>query len=331
MEAMIKSANSNTIAEAADILKSGGLVGMPTETVYGLAANALDGQAVAKIFEAKGRPAFNPLIIHVPDLKTAARYVKISEQARSVAHHFWPGPLTMILPRKSACEISELASAGLDTLAVRIPEHSVALELLKTCKCPLAAPSANKSGGLSPTTPAHVQEQLGDVVDLILASGPCEVGLESTVLDLSGDVPMILRPGAVTADLLSDVLGCKVERAQAVDGQDGVKSPGMLLKHYAPNTPVRLNAVDLEDGEALLAFGSDKFMGIKSGGAAKDLPEEMRRNLSEEQDLHEAAANLFAMLKELDQSGANRIAVMAVPEQGIGVAINDRLKRAAQG
>lgn len=319
----IKTANQESIAEAAEVLKSGGLVGMPTETVYGLAANALDGEAVAKIFEAKGRPSFNPLIIHVPDLEAASAYVEVSEEAKMLAMHFWPGPLTMILPRRADCPVSELASAGLDTLAVRAPSHPVALELLKTCKLPVAAPSANKSGALSPTTPLHVQESLGEAVELILAAGACDVGLESTVVDLSGAHPAVLRPGAVTAEGIGEVLGGDVR----IEGGDAErpKSPGLLLKHYAPNTPLRLNAIDVKEGEALLAFGSDKFM------VARDFPDDMKRNLSENQDVHEAAANLFAMLKELDQSGAKGIAVMAVPENGIGAAINDRLRRAAVG
>lgn len=318
----IKTANAQSLAAAADILKSGGLVGMPTETVYGLAANALDGEAVAKIFAAKGRPSFNPLIIHVPDLEAAGEYVEISESAQALAQKFWPGPLTMILPRKAGCPVSELASAGLETLAVRVPNHPVALELLKTCELPIAAPSANKSGSLSPTTPTHVHEQLGTAVELILAAGACSVGLESTVVDLSGAHPAVLRPGAVTAEEIGEALGVDVH----IESGDAAKpkSPGLLLKHYAPDTPVRLNAIDVKAGEALLAFGSDKFM------VARDFPAEMKRNLSEAQDLHEAAANLFAMLKELDRSGAKGIAVMAVPELGIGAAINDRLRRAAQ-
>ena len=318
----IKAVNPQSIREAAAILKAGGLVGMPTETVYGLAGNALDGTAVAKIFEAKGRPGFNPLIIHVPDMRTAGDYVETSEAARMAAHHFWPGPLTLILPRKPVCAISELASTGLDTLAIRVPSHPAALELLKESGVPIAAPSANKSGSLSPTVPAHVHEQLGDKVDLILAAGACDVGLESTVLDLSSGKPVILRPGAITAEGLSEALGIDVPYETHVT--DTPKSPGLLLKHYAPNTPVRLNAIDVKEGEALLSFGSEKFM------VAQDFPDTMRRNLSENKDLHEAAANLFAMLKELDQCGAKAIAVMAIPENGIGAAINDRLRRAAQ-
>lgn len=331
--AVIKVANRGAVREAAEVLKAGGLVGMPTETVYGLAANALDGMAVARIYEAKGRPAFNPLIVHVPDLAMAAEFVVVDDVARALARRFWPGPLTMILPKVQECGISDLVSAGLDTLAVRVPAHRVALDLLAAAGVPLAAPSANRSGSLSPTTPAHVSDSLGDDVDLILAAGPCAVGLESTVLDLSGDVPVVLRPGGVSAEDLSEVLGEDVVYGHKdIVSQGGkLKSPGMLLKHYAPEIPVRLNAIDLEEGEALLAFGSDRFMGVKGGGGARDLPENMRCNLSEGADLHEAAANLFAMLAALDKSGARGIAVMAVPDTGLGCAINDRLQRASKG
>jgi L-threonylcarbamoyladenylate synthase len=320
---MIKAANSVSIAEAAEILRAGGLVGMPTETVYGLAANALDGAAVAKIFEAKGRPSFNPLIIHVADAATAAQIVEMNEAAGAIARSFWPGPITLVLPRKAGGGISDLASAGLDTLAVRVPNHPVALELLKVSGLPLAAPSANKSGSLSPTTPAHVHAQLGEEVDMILAAGACTVGLESTVLDLSGDVPIVLRPGGITAEQIAEVLGKEVGYAKAEEGE-APKSPGMLLKHYAPNTPVRLNAIDVKEGEALLAFGKTKFM------VSGDFPDDFLRNLSEGQDLYEAASNLFAFLKELDGCGAKGIAIMAIPESGIGIAINDRLRRAAE-
>ncbi|MFK7839848.1 MAG: L-threonylcarbamoyladenylate synthase [Bdellovibrionales bacterium] len=326
---MIKAASKIAIDEASLILKSGGLVGMPTETVYGLAANALDGQAVAKIFEAKGRPSFNPLIVHVHSMGQARGLVDFSDDAEAIANAFWPGPLTLILPRKSDCEISELVSAGLPTLAVRMPSHKVALELLKAVDVPLAAPSANRSGSLSPTSPIHVADSLGDGVDMILAAGSCDVGLESTVLDLSGNVPEILRPGAVSDKDIQSVLGDVVSYNHLVEDAQKPKSPGMLLKHYAPDTPLRLKAIDVRDGEALLAFGSIKFMGLKSGGAVSDLPEESYRNLSEDGDLQEAAAHLFAMLKELDIEKHDGIAVMPVPEQGLGVAINDRLQRAA--
>lgn len=325
---MIKTANKNAIAEAAAILKSGGLVGMPTETVYGLAGNALDGTAVAKIYEAKGRPSFNPLIVHVADARTVDTFAVMSEQAREVATAFWPGPLTIVLPKKADAAISELATAELETVAVRVPAHKVARALIEAASVPVVAPSANKSTTISPTTPAHVADSLGEHVNMILAAGACDVGLESTVLDLSGDVPVVLRPGAVTAEDISYVLGVDVGYAQ--DKTDSPKAPGMLLKHYAPDTPVRLNAIDVEIGEALLAFGSTKFMGIKGGGSAADLPDGQIMNLSDAGDLNEAAANLFSMLRELDKRQCARIAVMAIPETGLGIAINDRLRRAAE-
>lgn len=326
----LKQANESAIAEAAELLKAGKLVAMPTETVYGLGANALDGVAVAKIFAAKGRPQFNPVIVHIPDTHSAERYVVMSDMAKRAGGKFWPGPLTMILPRKPDCLVSELCSAGLPTLAVRVPAHPVAQALLKKSDIPIAAPSANKSGTISPTTPMHVAESLGDAVDLILAAGPCAVGLESTVLDLSGDMPVVLRPGAITAEEIGAVLGRKVEYDLGDRGSD-VKSPGQLLKHYAPSVPMRLKAVDVAQGEALLAFGSLKFMGMRGGGFAKDLPDHALKNLSETGDLYEAASNLFRMLHDLDRPENKSIAVMDIPDQGIGIAINDRLKRAAAG
>ena len=320
--------SAEAITEAARILQAGGLVGLPTETVYGLAANALDGEAVAKIFAAKGRPSFNPLIIHCHSALQASGLVEMTQEALAAADAFWPGPLTLILKRTHDCPVSELAGAGLATLAVRIPKHDVALSVLKACGVPLAAPSANKSGTLSATTPAHVAEAFGDEVGLILAAGACGVGVESTVLDLSSGEPAVVRPGAVTAEEISEVLGRSVSYDKG--DPDAPRSPGQLLKHYAPSIPVRMNAIDLAPGEALLAFGSVKFMGIRGGGAAKDLPEESLRNLSEEGDLYEAAANLFAMMRQLDQPAHKAIAVMPIPEAGIGVAINDRLRRATQ-
>jgi L-threonylcarbamoyladenylate synthase len=327
MSTRIVSATDESIQNAASIIRYGGLVAFPTETVYGLGANALDGKAVAGIFEAKGRPQFNPLIVHVPDAKEARKYVVFDKKAEALAHHFWPGPLTLILPRSADCAVSELASAGLPTLAVRVPSHKVAQKLLRACGVPIAAPSANRSGEPSATAPMHVDESLPDGVDLILAAGPCEVGLESTVLDLSGPSPLILRPGLVTAEDIEEILEEKVD--YDFGDSDKPKSPGQLLKHYAPAIPVRLKAIDLKPGEALLGFGSIKFMGIKGGGAAKDLPDTMLRNLSEEGDLTEAAANLFAMLRALDKPEHKGIAVMAVPETGLGIAINDRLRRSA--
>lgn len=324
----IKEATQTAIVEAAAILRDGGLVAFPTETVYGLGANALDGVAVAKIFAAKGRPQFNPLIVHTHDVDALRDLVMFNHHADLLAARFMPGPLTMILPRRDAGGVSDLCSAGLPTLAVRVPSHPVAQKLLEAAGLPIAAPSANKSGSLSPTAPMHVLQSLGDAVQLILAAGHTQFGLESTVVDLSGDVPVVLRPGAITAEEISAVLGIPVAYDFGDHGKD-VKSPGQLLKHYAPSIPVRLNAVDVEPGEALLAFGSLKFMGVRGGGFAKDLPDTARRNLSDEGDLYQAASNLFRMLRDLDRPEHSRIAVMNIPDQGVGIAINDRLKRAA--
>lgn len=318
-----------SIDEAAAVLAGGGLVAMPTETVYGLAADACNGVAVARVFEAKGRPSFNPLIVHVYDLAQAQGLAEFSARDLKLAQAFWPGALTLILPRKKDSGLSDLVTAGLESVAVRVPAHKTARALLKKCGFPLAAPSANASGEVSPTVPAHVVQSLGDKVDLILADGACEVGLESTVIDCSGDQPCILRSGVITAEDIAQVLGEDV----VYDTGDSAKpkSPGQLLKHYAPSIPVRLNAVDVAQGEALLAFGSIKFMGVRGRGAAKDLPEDSLRNLSEGGDLYEAAANLFAMLRALDSPANTGIAVMNVPDTGIGIAINDRLRRAAVG
>ncbi len=324
--ARIAAATPATIAEAAELLRTGHLVVIPTETVYGLGANALDGRAVAKIFEAKGRPQFNPLIIHVTGAAAAEKLVVMDDRARAVMAAFWPGPLTLILPRRDDCPVSELCSAGLPTLAVRAPAHPVAQDLLKATGFPVAAPSANRSGTISATTPAYVAENMGAAVDMILAAGPCRLGLESTVLDLTGDMPAILRPGAIDADQIARVLGTHIIYDSG--DHDRPRSPGQTLRHYAPGIPIRLNAVDVEPGEALLAFGSIRFMGIRGGGAARDLSETAIRNLSETGDLNEAAANLFRMLHELDRPEHIGVAVMNIPATGLGIAINDRLKRA---
>lgn len=327
---MIKSANKDSIIEAGKLIREGEIVVLPTETVYGIGANAFDNEAVAKIFAAKNRPSFNPLIVHVASIKQASELVEISKEALSVMQEFWAGPLTIILPRKKNSGISDLVSAGLDTLAIRMPAHKVALELIKQAGVPIAAPSANSSGEPSATTPQHVRQSLGDNAPLILADGKCDVGLESTVLDMSGKIPVILRPGAITAEDLNPLLG-KVEYDLGEHKKEKVKSPGQLLKHYAPSIPVRLNAIDVKDGEALLGFGNLKFMGLENGGFAKNLPEHALRNLSEDGDLTEAASNLFKMLRDLDIPENKAIAVMNIPEKDIGVAINDRLKRASQG
>lgn len=320
--------SADSIAEAAAILREGGLVAFPTETVYGLGANALDGRAVAGIFAAKNRPAINPVIIHVAKREDAEKFVAVDARARGIMQAFWPGPLTLILPKRGDGGVSDLVSAGLPTVAIRMPNHPVALSLIEQAGVPIAAPSANASGEPSATTPRHVQESLGGRVPMIIAGGACSVGLESTVLDLSGEVPVIARPGAVTAEDLADYLG---DVAYDLHNKEKPVSPGQLLKHYAPSIPVRLGAVDVGREEGLLAFGSTKFMGIKGGGFAKELGDDKFRNLSENGDLHEAAANLFIMLRELDNAENTRIAVMNIPDVGLGIAINDRLRRAAQG
>lgn len=326
----IRAANKASIQEASDIICAGGLVGMPTETVYGLAADATNGQAVAKIFEAKGRPQFNPLIVHVNTVEDVLAFAEMNAQEQALAERFWPGPLTMILKRREDSALSDLVCAGLPSVAVRIPAQKTARALIRESGVPLAAPSANKSGSLSPTRPAHVAQSLGAAVDYILADGACAVGLESTVIDCTGEAPVILRPGGITAEDLSEALGQEVTYDLGEHGQ-AVKSPGQLLKHYAPNIPVRLNAVDVKEGEALLAFGSVKFMGLQEGGHATDLPEERMQNLSKEGDLYQAAANLFAMMRALDHPENTAIAVMNIPDIGVGLAINDRLRRAANG
>lgn len=327
--ARLVTATPSHIAEAAAALRAGELVAFPTETVYGLGANALDGRAVAAIFAAKGRPSFNPVIVHVPDAAAAFALVEAGERARRLAEAFWPGPLTMILPRRPACPVSDLCAAGLPTLAVRVPAHPAAQALLRAAQIPVAAPSANLSGTISATTPHHVVEGLGDRVAMIVAAGPCDVGLESTVLDLSGPVPVVLRPGAVTPEDIAAVLGEPV--GLDLGDHDKPRSPGQLLRHYAPSIPVRLDAVDVAPGEALLGFGSLKFMGVRGGGAARDLPDHALRNLSDSGDLYEAAANLFRMMRELDRPENSAIAVMNIPATGLGLAIADRLRRAAAG
>lgn len=285
---------------------------MPTETVYGLAANAEDDAAVARVFEIKGRPSFNPLICHVADRDWLTDIVVADDRAHQLVERFWPGPLTVVLPRAAKCRISLLATAGLDTVAVRAPAHPVAQALLAEVRVPLAAPSANRSGRISPTTPADVREDLGDAVD-ILDGGPCEVGVESTVLDLSGPTPRILRHGGVTMEQLREVLG-------PVDVATGgaIVAPGMMASHYAPALPMRLEAAAPQGNEALLAFGHAVLPGFRR-----------HLNLSATGDLAEAAANLFRFMRQLDTGDVERIAVMPVPERGLGRAINDRLRRAA--
>lgn len=325
---LIKSASPAAIEEAAQRLRGGELAVLPTETVYGLGADATSGAAVAKIFAAKNRPSFNPLIVHVADLAAAQRLGVFDARAKAAAKMFWPGPLTIIVRRADDCPVHELATAGLATVAIRVPAHPIMREVLRAADIPVAAPSANASGEPSATTPEHVLQSLGDNAPFILAAGACAVGLESTVLDMTGAVPAILRPGAITQEHLEEIF----EQVEIDSGDhDAPKSPGQTLKHYAPSIPVRLRAVDVAPDEALLAFGSTKFMGVKGGGFARDLGDHAFRNLSEGGDLGEAAANLFAMLRQLDDPRNKAIAVMNIPDTGLGVAINDRLRRAAQG
>ncbi len=312
----ILAASPAAIAQAAALLREGKLVAFPTETVYGLGADATNDRAVAAIYAAKGRPQFNPLIAHVAEARDLDDLIVWNDAARLLAEHFWPGPLTLVLPRRADSPVALLASAGLDTLAVRIPAHPVALELLRATGRPVVAPSANASGKLSPTTPAHVAESLSDNVELILAGGKCAVGVESTVLDLTTPRPTILRPGAITREMLERQLSRVFE---ATHDDASPKSPGMMASHYAPHLPLRLEATTVAPDEALLAFGPDVFV---KGGAT-------RLNLSPTGDLTEAASNLFAMLRQLDQLHFNGIAVMPIPALGLGIAINDRLQRAA--
>ena len=310
----IRPADDAALEEAARILRAGGLVAFPTETVYGLGADATDDRAVAAIFEAKGRPRFNPLIVHLSEAAAAEGLVDLDDRARALARGFWPGPLTMVLPRAAGCPVSLLASAGLDSLALRVPGHPLAEALLRRTGRPLAAPSANRAGALSPTSAQHVAASLGDRVPLILDGGPCPLGLESTVVDLTGRRPVLLRPGAVTREALEATLGPVAGPGAAA----AIKSPGQLSSHYAPRLPLRLYATEVGPREALLAFGPEV-----PAGAAVTL------NLSSSGDLTEAAANLFAHLHALDRPDLEAIAVMPIPETGLGAAINDRLTRAA--
>jgi L-threonylcarbamoyladenylate synthase len=313
----IEAVTLDSIAKAAGVLRAGGLIGMPTETVYGLAADATQGRAVAAVFEAKGRPAFNPLIVHVLDQTAARALGAFGPLALRLAEAFWPGPLTLVVRKAPGSPVHELTTAGLDTIAIRVPRHPVARAVLAAAGCPIAAPSANRSGHVSPTLAAHVAADLGPRVALILDGGPAEVGLESTVVDATGDVPVLLRQGGITADEIAAV--ARVAPQLATEGGVRPMSPGQLLAHYAPSIPVRLGAMSVAAGEALLAFGPDT-----------PPTQGPMINLSQDGDLREAAANLFAALRTLDAPGTTAIAVMPIPDWGLGAAINDRLTRAAR-
>ncbi len=313
-------ADAAAISRAAEILRAGGLVGLPTETVYGLAGDATSPAAVARIYAAKGRPRFNPLIAHLPALGEAMRHAVFPQDALRLAGAFWPGPLTLVLPFKPGSPICDLARAGLDSVALRVPSHPVARAVLQAAGIPVAAPSANRSGRISPTSAADVALELGGEVELILDGGPTEVGVESTIVAVLGSEPVLLRPGGVPRVAIERLLGRPLGVARHDDAAP--VAPGMLSSHYAPRAAVRLNADHVAAGEALLAFGP-RPLSLPEGNRFPML------NLSEAGDSVEAAANLFRMLRALDAAGPATIAVMPIPGEGLGEAINDRLRRAA--
>ena len=317
-----RAADAAAIAEAARLLRDCGLVAFPTETVYGLGADATNASAIAKLYAAKGRPSFNPLIAHVADLVAARRLARFDSTAEQLAMAFWPGPLTLVLPRADQCAVAELATAGLDSVALRVPAHPVARALLSAFGGPIVAPSANRSGHVSPTTAQHVFADLRGRVDLILDGGATTVGVESTIVACLG-APVLLRPGGTPRAEIERVLGLPLtvaDPAAACEDDEAPLAPGQLASHYAPRARLRLDARHLTAGEALLAFGPD----LPAGAAQARV-----LNLSPRGDLIEAAANLFSHLRALDAGGAERIAVMPVPQAGLGEAINDRLRRAA--
>ena len=324
LKTQILPAGEAAVAAAARCLAQGGLVAFPTETVYGLGADAANAAAIARLYQAKGRPSFNPLIAHVSDLRAGMRIARFDALAIALANAFWPGPLTLVLPKANHCPVADLATAGLDTIAIRVPAHPVAREILRAFGGPVVAPSANLSGHVSPTTAAHVQSDLAGRIDLIVDGGAVAVGVESTIVGCF-DTPMLLRPGGVPRGEIERVLGRTLVQPPDDPNDDSAQplAPGMLASHYAPRTKVRLNANRIEAGEALLAFGSGTVPGVDTATTVM--------NLSVHSDLAEAAANLFGYLRALDARGARAIAVMPVPHHGLGEAINDRLRRAAVG
>jgi L-threonylcarbamoyladenylate synthase len=304
---------AQAIEAAAACLAAGGLAAFPTETVYGLGADAGNGEAVARLYAAKGRPSFNPLIAHVADVAAARRLARFDAAAERLAAAFWPGPLTLVLPKRPDCGVADLALAGLDSVAVRVPAHRIAHALLAAFNGPVVAPSANRSGHVSPTSAAHVLADLRGRIDMVIDAGPCAVGVESTIVACLGE-PTLLRPGGLPREQIERVLGHSLAMAPLAD--DAPLAPGMLSSHYSPKARLRLDADAARPDEALLAFGPAPAAGVTL-------------NLSARGDLIEAAANLFSHLRALDASGAQRIAVMKVPHEGLGEAINDRLARAA--
>ena len=315
----IAPADAESVAAAAACLRAGGLVATPTETVYGLAADATSDAAVAAIYAAKGRPTFNPLIAHFADQRSAEREAIFDESAKKLARAFWPGPLTIVAPVSPTCRVSLLARAGLDTLALRAPDHWVARALIEAAGVPLAAPSANRSGRVSPTRAEHVAADLNGRIDWILDAGPTPLGLESTIVACLGGTPRLLRPGAIARERIEAELGVAIAGDAASGAGDAPVAPGLLKSHYAPRAALRLAARDASSEEAALDFG----------GVLAASPARARLDLSPARDLDEAAANLFAHLRALDATGAPTIAVAPIPERGLGAAINDRLRRAA--
>lgn len=315
----LRLADGGAISEAASLLRAGGLVAFPTETVYGLGADATSGKAVAAIYAAKGRPTFNPLIAHVGSLADAQREGVFNAAALKLAKAFWPGPLTLVVPIAASCTVCELARAGLDSVALRAPSHPVARALLALVERPVAAPSANRSGSVSPTQAAHVLADLAGKVDLILDDGASDVGVESTIVACLGAEPVLLRPGGVTRSEIEQVLGFPLRDAEASNDAAAPIAPGMLASHYAPRATVRMNADSPAANEAALDFAHQFYRPVSM----------MRLDLSPSGDLNEAAANLFGYLRQLDASGAGSIAVARIPDEGLGEAINDRLLRAA--
>lgn len=299
--------------QAAETIKNGGLVAFPTETVYGLGANVYDAKAVASIFEAKGRPTFNPLISHIADVEFLKEYVETDERALALAKRFWPGPFTMVLKRKEHNTAIDLACAGLPTATVRMPNHAVALDLIRLSGVPIVAPSANRSQTISPTTAEHVAESLGDKVNMILDGGKCSVGVESTIVDVTGKDVFLLRAGGVAKEDIEDFLQEKVFVSHGDPNKPS--SPGQMLRHYAPKHHFRINVEQPDDGEFYIGFGKCNYTDL---------------NLSSDGDLHEAAANLFAYMRLADNmAGEKGIAIAPIPEEGLGLAINDRIRRAS--
>jgi L-threonylcarbamoyladenylate synthase len=321
---LIARASPSAVQTAKSILAAGGLVAFPTETVYGLGADATNDRAVAKLYAAKERPSFNPLIAHVADLKVARSLAHFDAEALKLAEAFWPGPLTLVLPKLGGCPVGQFATAGLDTIAVRSPSHPVARDILTAFGKPVVAPSANRSGRVSPTSAQHVQADLAGHIDLVIDDGASPLGLESTILACVGGTAL-LRPGAIPRATLGRFLGRDIGVATITPGAGSAGerplAPGMLASHYAPRAAVRMNAVTVAPGEALLAFGST--LPADAGNAQTVL------NLSGRGDLVEAAVNLFNFLRVLDGAGIDSIAVMPVPDEGLGEAINDRLRHAA--